>query len=142
MYTSVADVYQENKQLELAIKYYKRSLDITNTNFPENHFEIAVNYQNMGALYSKLGMNTEAISLYEKARSIWLKSSLKGHKKFKELDEAIQARMKAIVDKQSEPYTDQSTAHHLDNLFRSYVFYSIVVSCRLLLLFFFNRFII
>ncbi len=110
LYTSVADVYQENKQLELAMKYYKRSLDITNTNFPENHFEIAVNYQNMGALYSKLGMNTEAISLYEKARSIWLKSSLKGHKKFKELDEAIQARMKAIVDKQSEPYTDQSTA--------------------------------
>ncbi len=104
LYNSAADIYQEKKQFDLAIKYYKKSLELCKIYFPENHFEMGVIYRNVGALYSKLGENSEAIHYYEEARSIWLKSSLQNHKKFIELEQAIEARMKAIIDKQFEQY--------------------------------------
>ncbi|CAF1461954.1 unnamed protein product [Rotaria sordida] len=99
LYTIVADVYQGNNQFELAGKYYQKALNSALVHYPENYFEIAVIYRNVGALYSKLGGNTEALDCYSKAREILLKSSLKNHKIFVELEEAMEARAKAIDDK-------------------------------------------
>ncbi|CAF2751443.1 unnamed protein product [Rotaria sp. Silwood2] len=104
LYTIVADIYQGNNQFELAGKYYQKALDSTSVYFSENHVEIAVVYTNFGALYSKLGGNAEALDYYFKAREIFLRSSLKGHKNFVELEEEMKAKTEAIVDKFFESY--------------------------------------
>lgn len=99
LYSTAADIYQKKKQIELAFKYYQKSLELTKRHFPENHHELVVTYRNIGALYSKLGRNIEALDYYEKTRNVWLKSSLKSHQKFRELEEAIEARKKAMITK-------------------------------------------
>lgn len=104
LYSIAADIYQEKKQLDLAAKYYQKSLDLAKIYFPPNHFEIGVIYKNIGVLYRKLGAYSEALYFYEKARDVWLKSSVKKHQNFRELEEAIEATIKASINKQFEQY--------------------------------------
>lgn len=70
IYNSIAGIYQWQKKHSEALELSKKCLIIKEEFFPPNHPEIGVVCNNLGSIYTKLGMYNQAITMLERALSI------------------------------------------------------------------------
>ncbi|CAF4886178.1 unnamed protein product, partial [Rotaria magnacalcarata] len=53
-----------------ALEFYERAHKIKHSALPPNHPELAISYNNMGAMYKKMGIYSKALEFYERALKI------------------------------------------------------------------------
>ncbi len=58
------------EKYDLASNYYTKSLKIRETVLPPEHPLIAATYNNLGAMYSNMGDDAEALKFYQKSLEI------------------------------------------------------------------------
>ena len=89
----MANVYQLQGKLDLALEYYAKALEISIAALGEKHPSVGNTYGNMGILHENNGEYSKALSCYEKVYPIRLESLGEDHSSTKEIVEWI-AEMK------------------------------------------------
>ena len=62
-----------------ALSYYEKALEIRKQSLPSNHPDLALSYNNIGAVYYNMGEYSKALSSFEKALEIRKQSLPSNH---------------------------------------------------------------
>ena len=68
--TYIGLVYSKKGDLDQALDYYQRALEIKEKQLGPNHVDVAVSYNNIGEVYSKKGDLDQAMDYYRRALEI------------------------------------------------------------------------
>lgn len=71
---NLGNVYEERGQIDDALKYHRKALDIRQSILPPNHPDVATSYHNLANVYRKLGRLDLARSHIKQALKIFQKS--------------------------------------------------------------------
>ncbi len=70
LYNDLGVVYDNKREFDLAIQYYKKSLEIREQIFGTDSESVAMSYNNLGYIYSEIGNYEDALEFYSKALDI------------------------------------------------------------------------
>ena len=65
IYTNIGEIYRIKGNLNQALDYYEKAVEIAVKN--NDHYTLAINYNNLGLLYSELGAYESALNYFQKS---------------------------------------------------------------------------
>ena len=70
VYNKLGNICLEKGDFDLALSYFRKTLDIQLVSLPPNHPHVATTYNNIGLLHNRMGQYSRALAFYEQARTL------------------------------------------------------------------------
>jgi tetratricopeptide (TPR) repeat protein len=91
VYRTMANIYRDKGDLNLALQNYEESLKLDRKNLPSNHENFGITYGNMALMYLRVRDGEKALEFSLKTKSVWIKSLPSSHPNIRKIDEYMDA---------------------------------------------------